>query len=135
MEGQLHSGFIVAREKVLYKGDVMVPTSSSITQALLIEYHDSPTGVSDILLPGVSWGNSKLCLATEKVLYKEAVVYIQKCSIGQQQKTLNTSPAGLLHPLQIPTQGWDEISMDFIEGLPLSRACSDRSPVQICAFH
>ena len=36
-----------------------------------------------------------------------------------KNKTENISTPGVLHLLHIPNQKWEEISMDFIEGLPL----------------
>lgn len=42
----------------------------------------------------------------------------------QQAKSTNTLPAGLLQPLPIPMQIWDDVAMDFITGLPNSHGFS-----------
>jgi len=50
--------------------------------------------------------------------------FIRECHICQRVKSENVSPAGLLQPLPIPARPWLSISMDFIDGLPLSMGYS-----------
>lgn len=47
-------------------------------------------------------------------------IFIRECDTCQRVKSENVSPAGLLQPLSIPDRPWLSISMDFIEGFPLS---------------
>jgi hypothetical protein len=50
--------------------------------------------------------------------------FVKQCGICQQAKHTNTVPAGLLQPLATPAGAWQDITMDFIEGLPKSEGFS-----------
>jgi hypothetical protein len=51
--------------------------------------------------------------------------YVTRCDTCQRVKAEHQRPAGLLQPLDIPTWKWDDISMDFIVGLPRTHKGND----------
>jgi hypothetical protein len=46
--------------------------------------------------------------------------YVQACQVCQQAKVEHVKFPGLLQPLPVPSQAWEVVSMDFVEGLPKS---------------
>ena len=50
--------------------------------------------------------------------------FVAECLVFQQNKVDTIKTLGLLQPLSIPNQCWEEVSMDFITGLPKSEGKS-----------
>lgn len=46
---------------------------------------------------------------------------VRECDVSQTNKHENLYLDGLLQPIPIPNSPWLDISMNFIEGLPLSK--------------
>jgi hypothetical protein len=51
---------------------------------------------------------------------RETARYVSECDTCWKVKAHYMKPGGLLQPLSIPEWKWDDISMDFIVGLPMT---------------
>jgi hypothetical protein len=52
---------------------------------------------------------------------KQVHQFMQTCQVCLQAKPATALYPGKLQPLPTPTEAWETISLDFIEGLPRSR--------------
>jgi hypothetical protein len=57
---------------------------------------------------------------------RETARYVSECDTYRKVKADYMKSGGLLQPLSVPDWKWDDISMDFIVGLPLT-ACKFNS--------
>ena len=56
---------------------------------------------------------------------KEIAAYVARCDMCCRVKALHMRPVGMLQPLSVPDWKWDDISMDFITGLPTTPKGND----------
>ena len=52
---------------------------------------------------------------------KHIAAYVARCDTCCRIKAVHLKPTGLLQPLSVPGWKWEEISMEFIVGLPLTQ--------------
>ena len=60
-----------------------------------------------------------------KGMKRDLTEYVSKCLTCQQVKAEHRVPTGLLNPFPIPQWKWDNITMDFVSGFPLTRQKHD----------
>jgi hypothetical protein len=48
--------------------------------------------------------------------------FIHNCHTCSRAKSSDQMTPGLLHLLKIPSNAWEEVSMDFVSGLPKSKS-------------
>nr|GEZ88049.1 hypothetical protein [Tanacetum cinerariifolium] len=78
----------------------------------------------------VLWQGTRLCVPNdatlrEALLTEDHTTFVSRCLICQQVKIKHQRASGLLQPLDIPVWKWDEISMDFVTGLPRTQRRHD----------
>lgn len=111
------SNYTVKEGLLYWKNKLVLPVDSSLIQQVLQEFHASPIGGH----AGITRTMARISAEFYWPNMKTAVhKFITECLICQQAKHMTTLPAGLLQPLPIPTQVWEDVTMDFITDLPLS---------------
>jgi hypothetical protein len=99
-----------------------VPNVQSIRELILKEAHEIAYSIHP--------GSEKMYQDLKKKLWwyktkREITEHVAMCDSCRRIKAEHQRPAGLLQPLQILQWKWDEIGMDFIVGLPRTRASYD----------
>jgi hypothetical protein len=104
------------------KDRICIPQNREIRDLILREPHDSRYSIH----PGCTkmYKDLKVRFWWEN-MREDIVEYVAGCDTCQRVKAEHQRPAGLLQPLEIPTWKWDDISMDFIVGLPRTQKGND----------
>ncbi|XP_020092846.1 uncharacterized protein LOC109713256 [Ananas comosus] len=104
-------------ELLRHKGKLYIGKSGHLREKVIDQMHNSALG-----------GHSGIQNTYRRIkqhfywpgLKKEVEEWVKGCATCAQNKVDGTPHAGLLQPLPIPHQVWEEVSMDFIEALPKS---------------
>lgn len=114
-------GYSLNNDVLFYKDRHYVPQCSSWREKILTECH-----------AGVSGGHSGFLRTYKRVttsfmwpgVKKQVKKWVAECVVCQKNHYEAILPPGLLQPLAIPDGAWVEISMDFVEGLPVDHGKS-----------
>lgn len=109
-------------------GKLVVPDDKKLKLSLIAEHHQPP-----------SKGHPGIARTTEHLLRKywwpglgqDVKEYVKKCAECQRNKSKTVKPGGLLQPMPIPRGKWESVGMDFIVGLPCTKAGYDSIMVVI----
>ena len=101
-----------------YRHKIYIPNNPELRRQILGEFHSTPYSAH----PGVT-----KMLADIKPIYfwkgmkREIIEFVAGCLECQRVKAEHRYLAGLLHPNEVPEWKWQVISMDFVQGLPMTR--------------
>jgi hypothetical protein len=110
-------GYALHQGLIQYQGRVWLGANSALQTKLISAFHASAIGGhSDVqatyqrLKRLFAWQGMKLAVTD----------FVRQCDICHHAKHSNQHPQGLLQPLPTPQGAWQDITIDFIEGLPMS---------------
>ena len=120
-DSSMSDTFSWQNDSLWYKYRLYLCKNSQLKQNILMELHTSPIG-----------GHSGFLKTYHRVkkeffwdgLKSDIQKFVAECLVCQQNKVETIKTPGLLQPLSIPSQRWEEVSMDFITSLPKSEGKS-----------
>jgi hypothetical protein len=112
-------GYTLDQGVIRYQNRIWLGSNVEAHQAIMQALHSSGIG-----------GHSGITATYHKIkslfawpsMKADIQKYISNCSICQQAKSGQCKLSGLLQPLEIPSQAWETICIDFVEGLPKSKS-------------
>jgi hypothetical protein len=110
-------GYSLQDGLITFKGKLWVGYNSATETKIIQALHSSPIG-----------GHLGIQATVKKVhklfrwpgIRSSIESFIKQCQVCQQAKHENYKYPGLLSPIPVPQGAWQDISLDFIEGLPLA---------------
>lgn len=116
--GEVIEGFRVQDELLLFHDRYYIGLQSKLKLPLLKEFHETKSAGH--------CGTKKMMVGLSAMFYwkgmrKMVEDFVKSCLVCQQTKYSTQAPGGLLQPLSIPESVWEDVSMDFITGLPMSK--------------
>ena len=95
-----------------------VDVPEDLQEEIIRQHHDDPVHGH----PGVSRTTELIQRNYQFKNMKEKVSsYTKKCADCQKNKHSTHAPYGEMQPMELPTEPWTDISMDFVTGLPWSK--------------
>jgi hypothetical protein len=101
-----------------YKNKIYVGNTTDLRTKLIASLHNSELGGHSG--EKATYERIKLLFHWRPGLKQQVVDFIKQCPICQINKAEHCKYPGLLQPLPVPDFAWTHISMDFVEGLPVS---------------
>ena len=116
-----HPDWGLREDLIMYQGRIWLPLKFSLIPAILTELHSTPTSGHMGVMKTLARVRENFVWTSMK---KDVHHFVTTCFTCQQIKTDNRRSPGLLCPLPIPAKPWEDLSLDFIVGLPLYRGHS-----------
>ena len=103
--------------RLLYRGKFYVPAHGPLRLYLIQTHHEVPAAGHP--------GRSKTLELLSRNYYwpkmrQDVERFVRNCHTCRRSKTSRHAPYGVLRPLAIPQQPWQDVSMDFVTSLPPS---------------
>ena len=110
------SKFSISENDVLFfDGRICVPNEDELRRQILTEAHETPYSVHP--------GSTKMYQDLREHFWwngmkGDVAKFVSKCLTCQKVKAEHQRPAGELQPIEVPEWKWEQITMDFVVGLP-----------------